>query len=316
MEFQLKCDIPESHIDLSYQDGVLLMGSCFSDSIGAKFEKGGFNVESNTFGTLFHPIAISNVLRAALMHKKEIDVFQRDDLFFSWDAASKIYSTNESDLVEMMHLKRLQLFNQIKNCRVICITFGTAWAYRLKRNAMIVGNCHKASAQFFDKEFSTIEEMKGEWEQVLKAIRAINPTVKMIFTVSPVRHVKDGLVNNAKSKARLFELIGELAENHKINYFPAYEIVMDELRDYRFYESDLVHPNKQAIDFIWEKFMDFAFSEQTRLVYEERNSLLNQLNHKSLHPDSQVDKSRLALLQKKCVEFEAKHPEIQPFNKD
>ncbi|MDP4797362.1 MAG: GSCFA domain-containing protein [Crocinitomicaceae bacterium] len=310
MELQLKFEIPKSNIELSYSDAILLIGSCFSDSIGDKFEQGGFTVESNTFGTLFHPIAISNIMHSALTENTVVDVFQRDDLYFSWDSASKIYATSEAKLIETVLEKRNRLAERIKSSRLICIALGTAWEYKLKSSETVVGNCHKAPQNLFEKSLSTIDEMRKEWERVLLLIRSFNPTAKIVFTVSPVRHVKDGLIENNRSKARLMELIQQLSQSNKLIYFPSYEIAIDELRDYRFYEEDLVHPNKTAIEYIWKRFVVFAFSDNTTAIYQERNQFIAQLNHKSLHPESEVDKKRLELVGRKLKEFGKRNPDV------
>ena len=310
MELQLKFEIPKSNIELSYNDSIFLIGSCFSDSIGDKFEQGGFNVESNTFGTLFHPIAISNVIHSTLTEDTNVAIYHRDDLYFSWDAASKIYATSETKLIETVLEKRSLLAEKIKTSRLICITLGTAWEYKLKSAGTVVGNCHKAPQNLFEKSLSSIEDMRKEWDSALSLIRSVNPTAKIVFTVSPVRHTKDGLIENNRSKARLLELIQQLAENHKLIYFPSYEIAIDELRDYRFYEEDFIHPNKTAIEYIWKRFVAFAFADKTTSIYGERKQLLTQLNHKSLHPESEVDKKRLELVERKLKEFENRFPEV------
>ncbi len=311
MNLQLKFEIGKSNIELSYDDSLLLIGSCFSDSIGDKFEQGGFNCESNPFGTLFHPIALTNCLQSALTENKNVSIYQRDDLYFSWDSSSVIYATSEAKLIESVLESRNRLAERIKSSRLICITLGTAWEYKLKSSGMVVGNCHKAPQNLFEKSLTSIEEMRKEWESALTSIKSVNPTVKIVFTLSPVRHIKDGLIENNRSKARLLELIQQLSENHKIIYFPSYEIAVDELRDYRFYEEDLIHPNKIAIDYIWNRFIEFTFAERTKAIYEERNQLLSQLNHKSLHPESEVDKKRLVLVERKLEEFGSRFPEVK-----
>lgn len=310
MELKLTFEIPKSNIELSYSDSILLLGSCFSDSIGDKFKQGGFNVESNTFGTLFHPIAISNVIHSALTEEDKVAVYQRDDLYFSWDSASKIYAISEPKLIESVLEKRNQLAEKLKSSRLICFTLGTAWEYKLKSTETVVGNCHKAPQNLFEKSLTTIDEMRKEWESALLLIRKVNPTAKIVFTVSPVRHTKDGLIENNRSKARLLELIQQLSEDHKLIYFPSYEIAIDELRDYRFYAEDLVHPSKTAIEYIWKRFVAFAFAQKTTEIYKEREQLFAQLKHKSLHPESEVDKKRLELAEKKLKEFGERNPEV------
>ena len=157
---------------------------------------------------------------------------------------------------------------------------------------------------------SKIDKMQKEWESALNLIKNVNPSAKIVFTVSPVRHVKDGLVENNRSKARLLELVQQLSVSHNIIYFPSYEIVIDQLRDYRFFEEDMIHPNKQTIDFIWERFAAFGFSDKTIGLMEERKQLMMQLNHKSLHSESELDAKRLDLVKRKLKEFGESNPDV------
>lgn len=311
MNFKLNFEIPKSPFSLTYDEPFVLLGSCFSDEIGDKIYQAGFDVESNTFGTLFHPIAMANVVESSLNENQSVDVYQRDDLFFSWDAASKIYAESEVELISKVLEARRLLCTKIKEAGVIVFTFGTAWKYNLSSSGKVVGNCHKAPQSLFNKSLSTVEEMKSEWENVLSLIRKQNPNVKIIFTVSPVRHIKDGLIENNRSKSRLIELVNELVSLSDAYYFPSYEILIDELRDYRFYGDDFVHPNKTAIQYIWERFKETLLSEDTNSILKEREQIVAQLNHKSLHPGSQVELKRLAEVKLRCEEFQLKYPKIR-----
>lgn len=310
MEFKLNFNLPESSINLTYNDSVVLIGSCFSDEIGLKLKDAGFNVESNSFGTLFHPSAIANVIKSSLEESKSVDVFERDDLFFSWDSASKIYALSKDELIEKVNQTRALFYSKIKSARVIIITLGTAWKYELIPSGKTVGNCHKAPQSLFTKSLSSIDDMLKEWQDALDLIRRINPSIKIIFTVSPVRHIKDGLIENNRSKARLIELVHTFTSLPDIYYFPAYEILMDELRDYRFYEEDLIHPNKLAIQYIWKNFVRNIISEDAQLILKERNQIIEQSNHKSLHPNSKLEIKRKNLLELKVKEFNSKYPNI------
>ena len=311
MNFKLNFDIHKSPFNLTYNDAFVLLGSCFSDEIGEEIYNAGFNVESNTFGTIFHPTAIANLVEASLNESQSVDFYQRDDLFFSWDAASKIYGTSKDELKVNVLEARNQFRSKIKNAGVIVFTFGTAWKYELSSSGKVVGNCHKAPQSLFDKSLSTIEAMKIDWENVLKLIRKHNPNIKIIFTISPVRHIKDGLVENNRSKSRLIELVNEILELPNTYYFPSYEILIDELRDYRFYDEDLVHPNKLAVQYIWERFKEVLFSEETKSILKEREQIVTQLNHKSLHPNSQAETKRKSAVKLRSEEFKLKYPNIR-----
>lgn len=310
MNLKINFDIPKSPFSLTYDDTFVLLGSCFSDEIGDKISEAGFDVESNTFGTLFHPTAMANIIEASLNNSESVDVYQRDDLFFSWDAASKIYATSEEELITKVLESRRLFSAKIKNAGVIVFTFGTAWKYELSSTNKVVGNCHKAPQSLFNKSLSTVQEMKSEWENVLSILRKLNPTVKIIFTISPVRHIKDGLIENNRSKSRLIELVNEFISLSDTYYFPSYEILIDELRDYRFYSDDFVHPNKKAIQYIWENFKDVLLSEETKHILKERAQIIAQLNHRSLHPDSQAELKRLAEVKIRCENFRKRYPKI------
>lgn len=310
MEFKLNFEIQESSINLSYDDSFVLIGSCFSDEIGDKLRHTGFKVDSNSFGTLFHPTAIANVIKSSLEENENVDIFQRDDLFFSWDSASKVYAYTEKDLIEATIELRKQFCSNIKSAGSILITFGTAWKYDLISTGKTVGNCHKAAQSLFNKSLSKIEELSEEWNSIIDLIRSHNPSAKIIFTVSPVRHIKDGLIENNRSKARLIELVNNLVSYSDVSYFPSYEILMDELRDYRYYEEDLVHPSKLAVQYIWERFIDFSFSKEAKSIMKERAEIVNQLTHKSLYPDSQAEIKRQEVVELKLKQFQSKYPNI------
>lgn len=311
MDFKLNFEIPKSPFSLTYDDTFVLLGSCFSDEIGYKIYEAGFDVENNTFGTLFHPTAMANVIESSLNESQSVDVYQRDDLYFSWDSASKIYAKSEQELINKVLEARKELLARIKSAGTIIVTYGTAWKYELISSGKTVGNCHKASQSLFYKSLSTVEEMKYKWDKVLSLIKGINPNVKIIFTVSPVRHIKDGLVENNRSKSRLIELVNELISLPNTYYFPSYEILIDELRDYRYYNEDLIHPNKIAVQYIWEYFKENLFSNETLSILKEREQIMTQFNHKSLHPDSQDELKRIATVKLRCEEFQAKYPKIR-----
>ncbi len=311
MKFKLDFTVDKSHIDFTYHDSALLIGSCFSDEIGQHFRKNGFRIEINPFGTLFHPTTIANVLKASIEESKDVSVYQRDDLFFSWDAASKIYAFSEEELIQKIIETRQKLREQLLKSRLLIITFGTAWHYTHHETNQVVGNCHKAPQDLFSKTLTPTEEMHAQWQPLIAQLKTLNPTLEIVFTVSPVRHVRDGIVENNRSKARLIELAHTLVSEYQLNYFPSYEILIDELRDYRFYQSDLVHPSDEAVNYVWKAFSEYMMHPETLERMNQRGRLLAVLNHTSLHPGSKADIEGKTKAKMELELFERKYPEVE-----
>lgn len=280
------------------------MGSCFSDELEPYFRNSGFDVLSNPFGTLFHPLALSSVIKSSLGENEALDVFKRSDLFFSWDASSKIVGMKEEALKANLLTQRRSTREKIVEAQTIIVTFGSAFGYFNKSLGKIVANCHKAPNHLFEKRLSSVDEMLADWIETIDQIRAVNPTIQFLFTVSPVRHTKDGLVENNRSKARLIELAHRICEETGAHYFPSYEIVMDQLRDYRFFAKDLVHPNALAVDYVWEQFSQVAFTEETLKIIKKVNEYVKMTQHVFLHPDSEEAKKYKESMDKLRLEIE------------
>ena len=310
MEFKLKFDVPKSDIELTHNDSVVLMGSCFSDEIAAYFNNAGFNQESNTFGTLFHPLAIADVLLSCIDRSNSIDITSRNELFFSWDSASKIYATNEDELRDKIITLRNRLHDKLSKASLLIVTFGSAWGYRHKSTNRIVANCHKAPSSDFAKVLTNESEMLEKCSALIEKLRSMNPALNIIFTVSPVRHSKDGLINNNRSKARLIELSHKLTKSENVFYFPSYEIVNDELRDYRFFKKDRVHPSIEATDYVWQKFSNYLFNASTLELCKQIERIKIGLEHQSIHPGSREDRERLNALLRMKENLKNDHPEI------
>ncbi len=310
MKFKLDFTVDKSHIDFTYHYSAIFIGSCFSDEIGQHFLKNGFHAEINPFGTLFHPKAIANVLKASIEESRNVSVYQRDDLFFSWDTASKIYAFSEAELIQKILETRQKLRAQLLKSRLLVITFGTAWQYALSETNQVVGNCHKAPQNLFSKALTPVDEMHAQWQPLIAQLKTLNPTLEIVFTVSPVRHIKDGIVENNRSKSRLIELAHALVGDHQLNYFPSYEILIDVLRDYRFYQSDLVHPSDEAVNYVWKSFAEFSMHPSTLECMNQRSRLLAVLNHTSLHPGSKADIEGKTKAKKELELFKGKYPEV------
>lgn len=307
MRLQLDFDVPQSSVELKHGDKLLLLGSCFSDSLAPKFENAGFEVCSNPLGTLFHPHAIENVVLDALNENFAAEAVVHGDVWLDWRASSKIFGYSEDELRRNVAHALKELKNAIRTAKVIVITFGTTLGY-IHENAGFVGNCHKQPQREFLLRKDSVESITSAWQYVVENIRAVNPKVQFVFTVSPVRHKKDGLVENNRSKAPLILACAELEEYG--DYFPSYEIVTDVLRDYRFFKNDLVHPNDDAIDVVWDYARQFFFSAETQALTKEVEALNQMRNHRSLHPNSEATKAFEQNLDRKLTEFKRNHSEV------
>jgi len=280
MKFRTELDVKPFPIGLTHGDSVVSIGSCFSVNMGSKLSYYGFEVNNNAFGTLFHPLAIARVMNLALETGQE-RFCQRDNSFYSYDAHSSIYALSENELTNTLQRIRNELFVSLKKARLCLVTFGSAWGYYLDEE--IVANCHKMPSATFEKKLTQTDEMISEWAALIDKIKTINPEIEFVFSVSPVRHLKDGMVENTLSKARLIELA------HALNgyYFPAYELMMDDLRDYRFYSEDMLHPTPTTIEYIFDKFSNAVISNTSLVLFKKIQNLRNAESHKIMNPHSE-----------------------------
>lgn len=299
MSIKLKLDfeIDSLETNLKHGDKCVLMGSCFSNEIGYCFKESGFDALSNPFGTIFHPEPLARIISEALGAVEEERIFQRNDLYFSWDAAGTIFALSDKELEILLRDTRKKLADYLHTAKYLFITFGSAFGYEENQTGNIVANCHKMPGHGFTKSMTELHTMKDSWDKVLKMLQAVNPDLQVVFTVSPVRHVKDGLVENNRSKARIFELILSLLRP-QVHYFPSFEIVMDELRDYRFYKSDGIHPNEQAIRYVWDRLKETIFDGRTRKLCDEIMVLRSEERHEIMYKNS-----------REAIKFENYHAE-------
>ncbi len=314
MELQTKVPLSHLNFQIDYNAQILLLGSCFSDHIGALFSKHQFNTISNPFGIIFHPIPLASLIQR-IVHK---NYFTEDAFFFhqeqwhSYELHSSMGRTNLSEALRNANEILDLTHNFLNKASHVFITLGTAWGYRL--NNTIVTNCHKQSASLFHKELASISLIENALEQIQAALVKINPDLKLIYTVSPVRHLKDGFIENTIGKAHLFAGIHSHKENTKdlktVAYFPSYEIVMDELRDYRFYKMDLIHPNELAIAYIWESLVEATFTPPTKKVLKEVISIKNGLEHRPLNPTAEAHKKFLHTLETRMAKIKEQYPHM------
>lgn len=314
MEFRTKIPITSQEPKIGYNSKTLLLGSCFVENIGEKLDYYKFKTLQNPFGILFHPAAISNFLEKVKLQY----IFTGEDIFFhnerwhSFDAHSASSNPDKDKMLEELNAAIEETYSFLKDASHVIITPGTAWGYRHKETEKTVANCHKLPQKNFIRELT---EVDSDLKTCVEAIKELNPEATVIFTVSPVRHLKDGFMENQQSKAKLITAIHELlkipAPGVRWSYFPSYEIMMDELRDYRFYAEDMVHPNSVAIDYIWELFMQTWMSPETQNISGEVEKLQKGLAHKPFNEHSEAHQKFRNKLQQKIQELQAKFPGIE-----
>jgi hypothetical protein len=267
-----------------------MIGSCFAENISAKMSAAGFNIDVNPFGVVFNPLSLSQNLNR-LMDKKlytESELFRDKDLFHSFAHHSRFSGTNLLETLEKINLRIEHSSTFLQKSNFIIVTFGTAFAYRLRTTGAIVSNCHKLPASLFIQERICLEDIVVEWNNLIERLKRHVHGIKILFTISPLRYLKYGFHENQLSKATLLLAIEKIIrENPDTCYFPSYEIVIDDLRDYRFYAEDLVHPSAQAIDYIWEKFSETYFDKETQKIAREFEAIEQALNHKPFYPESE-----------------------------
>ncbi|RPD95869.1 GSCFA domain-containing protein [Aureibaculum marinum] len=309
---KLKTEIPikRQAYPITYDSNIILLGSCFSDNIGQQLDYYKFDTLANPNGIIFNPISIENVIKDVIQKKKytKEDLTFYDGLWHSFNHHSKFSSSTPE--LEEKNKNAANFYKVLKKATHIFITLGTAWVYRYLKTNLVVANCHKIPQKEFKKELLTIDEIKNSLASVLELVSSVNSNVSITFTVSPVRHLKDGFVENQLSKAHLLAAIHSTINSHSSNYFPAYEIMMDDLRDYRFYNDDMLHPNKMAIKYIWEKFTRAFIDENTIKIMSEINKLQKDMTHRPIHPKSESHKTFRRALDKKIENFRKKYPEV------
>ena len=301
MKLQTKIPLqkqPQNQID--YHSKLLLIGSCFSENIGDKFNY--FKIQSlqNPFGILYHPKAIENFILNAINENEynESDVFFLNERWHCFDAHSELSSTSKEELLQNLN-EAIELTKQrLNDSTHIILTLGTAWYYRYIETDKIVANCHKVPQKKFLKQIQSVKSIIESLESIIALVKSVNPKISIIFTVSPVRHIKDGFVENTQSKSHLITAIHQVVEPRKgTHYFPSYEIVMDELRDYRFYSEDMLHPSQVAIDYIWEQFKTGWISLDAFQTMDLVDAIQKGLNHKTFNQDSEQHKTFLKNLE-------------------
>lgn len=285
--FRTSIDIKPYSFRLDYQSNILTLGSCFSENMGLKMKNVFFKTEINPFGVLYNPISILNSIQLLLQNKKftASDIFEYKSLWHSF-AHSSSFSDVSSELCLSKMNERISFASEfIKSTDVLLITFGTAWVFTDKESGRVVSNCHKLPAAKFNRRRLTVDEITEAYSDLLTKLKALYPNLNVVFSVSPIRHWKDGAHENTISKSTLLLAVDALQNQFgNVHYFPAYELLIDELRDYRFYASDMLHPSDVAVEYIWSKFSESVFSEETLQLMKKLEQLAADRAHRPLHP--------------------------------
>ncbi|MEP4374064.1 MAG: GSCFA domain-containing protein [Algoriphagus sp.] len=301
MQWSTEFTIPESNFPISHQSKILSMGSCFAQMIGQKMIDTKFDCLVNPFGTIFHPMILGDLLDHALFQDsiEEDGILERDGLFYYLGAHSGLYATSPEELAQKYATQLDKIKDYLDNGTHLILTLGTSWIYETEEFGR-VANCHKLPQRHFSKKLVSLEDMYQHFSHIFGNFSRVYPNLKIILTVSPVRHIKDGIPENQLSKSQLRVLCSQLEGRFPaVSYFPAYEVMMDELRDYRFYKKDLIHPSEEAEDYIWEKWKKSYFSKETQTKTEELRKIKLELTHKPLNTRSESHrKFQQNLLQK------------------
>jgi len=283
--------IPKSDFPIGYHSKILSLGSCFAENMAAQLDYFKFQNTANPFGILFHPLAIERLIDHAVSEKEitQNDVFCHNALWHSFDAHSDCSRSESDELICNLNAILKTTREQIVTSTHIIITLGTAWVYRHLETNRVVANCHKVPQKQFNKELLSIDAITQSIERITALISQANKTAHLIFTVSPVRHLKDGFVENQRSKSHLIAAIHQTIQKQPAirHYFPSYEMMMDELRDYRFYAPDMIHPSPTAITYIWERFKDTWITEDAYKTIDAVDAIQKGLAHRPFNPNSE-----------------------------
>lgn len=301
---------------IRHHDNIVLCGSCFTEHIGSRMLAGKMNALINPNGILFNPMSMAAAIGSWMEQKvySEADIFQLHETWNSWDFHSRFSHPGAEQALQGMNAAIEQASGMLCNAKWLLVTFGSAYQYFTRQHTTAtvpygVANCHKAPGTWFEKRLLSIEDMKEAWMQLAQQLNHFNPDLRFVVTVSPVKHIRDGIMENNRSKARLIELAHSLAGSlEQCSYFPAYEIVTDVLRDYRFYEQDMVHPNNQAAQYVWEQFVDGYMEDTDRLVLKRTGEINNAMQHRARFPDTQAGKQFREAQLRKVQQLQEDYP--------
>ncbi len=301
-------------VKIKHTEKLLLLGSCFTEQIGAKLSNHKFSVLENPNGILFNPVSIATALISYVQQKKYVgeELFYHQELWGSWQHHTKFSNINKAKSLEIINRSQEMANVFIREANWVLITLGSAFVYEkaVLENVEVVANCHKVAADKFHRRLLDRDEIKNTLKSMMEAVQTVNPAAKFIFTISPVRHLREGFIENNQSKAALIQAVHSLTDSEQVFYFPAYELVIDDLRDYRFYAEDMVHPNYAATNYVWDKFIATCVDEPTQMLMKEVSVIVAAKNHKPFNSESDQHKKFLNVTLEKLKRLATLYPHI------
>ena len=305
-------------IRISHNTPVIAIGSCFVENIGFYLEKYKFNISINPHGVLYNPISIGNSLQSILDNEQisKKHLFQVNDLWCSLNHHSQFSNSDFQAVLEAINTSTEQAHQQLMEAKVLILTLGSGFAYEFLQQQSIVANCHKIPQKHFKKRLLSVQSIVQQLSKHIENLQKKLPNLQIILSLSPVRHIKDGIIENQRSKATLLLAIHHLIDQFKnVYYFPSYEIILDDLRDYRFYQEDLVHPNGTAIKYVWEYFKRSFFAEKTQELLLEIEKVLLAVGHKPFNPESKKHQQFITSQLNRISQLQSKYPQLD-FNQE
>jgi hypothetical protein len=310
MDFHLEFSPKPFDVKINHQQNLLLIGSCFTEQIGTKLSNHKFSVLDNPNGILFNPVSISKSISSYIDNKQynQSDLFYQNECWNSWAHHSRFSKPGVAECLADINESQTKAHHFLKKADWLLITLGSAFVYELD-NKEVVANCHKVPTDKFVKRLLTAADVFTDLQKTIDKIVAFTPALKIIFTISPVRHLRDGFVENNRSKATLIQVVHQLIEkNNNCFYFPAYELIIDDLRDYRFFAEDMVHPNYAATNYVWEKFIATCIDEPSQQLMKEIAVIVAAKNHKPFNPTSEQHKKFLQTNLEKVKKLQQQFP--------
>lgn len=313
MQFVTPVALPLKELKITHNSRVMLIGSCFAGNIGKRMEERKFAIDTNPFGVQYNPFSIAAVLKriasGASFTPASPEIFEHNGQWHSIMHHSDFSRSTKEELLECINKRLERSHSMAGRCDIAIVTFGTAYLYTRTSDGTVAGNCHKLPGKDFERRLLGIEEIAEEFDKVIELYKEMNPGVKFLFTISPIRHLRDGAHDNQKSKATLLLAVDKIISGHPGScfYFPAYEILLDELRDYRFYAEDMLHPSETAVNCIWEKFSSCYFPESTQEINREIEDIIKGLGHRPFNAASDGHMQFLKNLREKMAALQNRH---------
>lgn len=310
MKFKIDFDIEPLPSKINHEDALFFIGSCFAENIAAKLSENKFKIYSNPNGIVFNPISIFNTL-GLLCDDKNYDenaLLQSDDIWYSFHHHSVIKAQSKEELLSKIHAINKEAKQALMQAKQLVITMGSAWVYEHLSNHEIVANCHKLPQSQFQKRLLSVAEIVEAFNGIYPKIKKLNPSINILLTVSPVKYLRDGIIENNLSKSTLLLAADAICKTYSLAYFPAFEIVNDELRDYRFYAEDMAHPNEMAIQNIWESFVSACVSEESKLLMLQLDEIRKAYHHRPFNDESAQHQKFKKLFLQKTQDLQNKHP--------